>query len=203
MKANAILIGAAVMLGMTVASCESATRLAKDMEGTWAGAVDRIPGDALSSDLYSSYTFSYDAENSTPGGDIVINSTLSANYTDNIIVGELPSSVAVTVAGTSTINGTWTAIDDDEIVITLNPSTLNVSLDPDAQALTTSATGLTAETIDTLKPRLLSMIKDRVAYDLRIKYSSPIRMDDVKIKNGKTMKYEINDIDYTLTAAAE
>ncbi|MDE5786149.1 MAG: hypothetical protein K2H98_06395, partial [Duncaniella sp.] len=90
--------------------------------------------------------------------------------------------------------------DDDEIIITLNPSTLDVKLDPDAQALTSSATGLTAEAIDTLKPKLLSMIKDRVAYDLRIKYSSPIRMDDIKITDGKTMKYEINDVDYILTA---
>ena len=44
------------------------------------------------------------------------------------------------------------------------------------------------------------MIKDRMAYDLRIKYSSPIHMDDVKVKGGKTLEYEVNDIDYTLTS---
>ncbi|MBD5202752.1 MAG: hypothetical protein HDR83_02910 [Bacteroides sp.] len=199
MKIRPILAGAAVVLGLTMVSCDTATSLAKDVNGTWAGGVDRILGDALNSDVFSTYTFTYDAASAKAGGDIVINATLAGNYNDNVVVGETPSNVSVTVAGTSSISGTWTAIDDDEIVITLNPSTLKVSLDPAAQTLTSSAV-LTAETIDTLKPSLLSMIKDRMAYDLRIKYSSPIHMDDVKVKGGKTLEYEVNDIDYTLTS---
>ncbi len=199
MKFRSIIAGAAVLLGLTMVSCESATRLAKDVDGTWTGGVDRIPGDALTSDVYSTYTFTYNADQAQAGGDIVINATLSANYSDNVVVGDMPSSVALTVAGTSKVSGTWTAVDDDEIVITLNPSTLEVNLDPDAQSLTTTA-GLTTEAIDTLKPRLLSMIKDRMAYDLRIKYSSPIHMDDVKVKDGKVLDYEVDDVDYTLTA---
>ncbi|MBD5343733.1 MAG: hypothetical protein HDR90_01920 [Bacteroides sp.] len=199
MKIRPILAGAAVVLGLTMVSCDTATSLAKDVNGTWAGGVDRILGDALNSDVFSTYTFTYDAASAKAGGDIVINATLAGNYNDNVVVGETPSNVSVTVAGTSSISGTWTAIDDDEIVITLNPSTLKVSLDPAAQTLTSSAV-LTAEAIDTLKPNLLSMIKDRMAYDLRIKYSSPIHMDDVKVKGGKTLEYEVNDIDYTLTS---
>lgn len=199
MKIRPILAGAAVVLGLTMVSCDTATSLAKDVNGTWAGGVDRILGDALNSDVFSTYTFTYDAASAKAGGDIVINATLAGNYNDNVVVGETPSNVSVTVAGTSSISGTWTAIDDDEIVITLNPSTLKVSLDPAAQTLTSSAV-LTAEAIDTLKPSLLSMIKDRMAYDLRIKYSSPIHMDDVKVKGGKTLEYEVNDIDYTLTS---
>ncbi|MDE6484819.1 MAG: hypothetical protein K2L14_05450 [Duncaniella sp.] len=200
MKIRMILAGAAVALGLTMVSCESATRLAKDVDGTWTGGVERIPGDALNSDVFSTYTFTYNADNAQAGGDIVINATLSANYSDNVVIGDIPSTVVMTVAGTSTVSGTWTAVDDDEIVITLNPSTLKVSLDPDAQSLTTTVPGMTSEAIDTLKPQLLSMIKDRMAYDLRIKYSSPIRMDDVKVKDGKTLAYEVNDVDYTLTA---
>lgn len=199
MKIRPILAGAAVVLGLTMVSCDTAMSLAKDVNGTWAGGVDRILGDALNSDVFSTYTFTYDAASAKAGGDIVINATLAGNYNDNVVVGETPSNVSVTVAGTSSISGTWTAIDDDEIVITLNPSTLKVSLDPAAQTLTSSAV-LTAEAIDTLKPNLLSMIKDRMAYDLRIKYSSPIHMDDVKVKGGKTLEYEVNDIDYTLTS---
>ncbi|MDE5829900.1 MAG: hypothetical protein K2H48_07950 [Duncaniella sp.] len=199
MKIRPILAGAAVVLGLTMVSCDTATSLAKDLNGTWAGGVDRILGDALNSDVFSTYTFTYDAASAMAGGNIVINATLAGNYNDNVVVGETPSNVSVTVAGTSSISGTWTAIDDDEIVITLNPSTLKVSLDPAAQTLTSSAV-LTAEAIDTLKPNLLSMIKDRMAYDLRIKYSSPIHMDDVKVKGGKTLEYEVNDIDYTLTS---
>ncbi|MDE6581954.1 MAG: hypothetical protein K2K47_05455 [Duncaniella sp.] len=201
MKIRTILTGAAVVLGLTMVSCESATRLAKDVDGTWTGGVERIPGEALNSDVFSTYTFKYDAGNDkSAGGDIVINATLSANYSDNVVIGDVPSSVVMTVAGTSSVSGTWTAVDDDEIVITLNPSTLVVNLDPDAQTLTTTVPGMTSEGIDTLKPHLLSMIKDRMAYDLRIKYSSPIRMDDVKVKDGKTLAYEVDDVDYTLTA---
>ncbi len=200
MKTKSILLGAAVLASLSLVSCESASRLAKEVDGTWTGGVDRIPGEALNSDLFSTYTFEYDDSAKTPGGNIVINSTLSTNYSDNVVIGTEPSTVEMTLAGTSTVTGTWTAVDDDEIIITLNPSSLEVKIDPDAQTITTTLPDASTEAIDTLKPQLVSLIKDRLAYDLRIKYSSPIHMDDIKVLNGKTLNYEINDIDYTLTA---
>ena len=59
MKIRPILAGAAVVLGLTMVSCDTATSLAKDVNGTWAGGVDRILGDALNSDVFSTYTFTY------------------------------------------------------------------------------------------------------------------------------------------------
>lgn len=111
--------------------------------------------------------------------------------------------VTLTASAVSTINGTWTVIDDDEIAVSLNPQTLVVTMDPEAVSVANNVvTNNDNPSIEKLRPGITATLRDGIKHTLSMRYASIRQLDDIKIK-GPLLKFEIGKNDYVFTRQGE
>lgn len=111
--------------------------------------------------------------------------------------------MTLTASAVSTINGTWTVIDDDEIALVLNPETLVVNMDPEAVTVANNVvTNNDNPSIEKLKSGMVTTLRDGIKHTLSMRYASIRQLDDIKIK-GPLMKFEIGKNDYVFTKQDE
>lgn len=178
-------------------SCDDTARLIKDVTGTWSGAPEKlVDNSASSATIIDTYTFT--AIPDTKGGNVTITSLIS-------VTGQIDGAQAIvqpfslSASGTASIQGTWTAIDDDEIALSLEPKTLDVNIDPQAVVLSSSLlSGNTSAAVDSMKPALVQTIKAQVQQAVTARYLSMKHLDDVDVK-GSILKYEIGKHHYTMS----
>lgn len=130
------------------------------------------------------------------GGVITISGMLSATTQ---FVGDDVEPLSLTASAKSLISGTWTAIDDDEVAVILDLSTLTVNVDPDAVSINNSIlNGKAAPQLETMKPAVAATVAESMKRALSTRYTTIRRLDDVKVK-GPLMKFEIGKTDYVFT----
>lgn len=196
-----LIYGLTLLGTLSLVSCDETARLAKDLPGSWTGTPENFTDNSyVTATTIETMDFSNNPElvaKGSRGGALIVVGMLSANTQ---IVGEvgLVEPLGLTVSGRSTINGTWTVIDDDEVAISLDPSTLAVSVDPDAVVVNGVVTGINGPRIDSIKPSVAVSIAQSLKMALVNRYSSIRKLDDVKIK-GPLMKFEIGHTDYVFT----
>lgn len=187
---------AAVALLAGVSSCNEKSRLADEMTGTWSSAPERLMDNAASSaTIVENYTFIRNGNET--GGDVTLSALISVtgsiSGTDAII-----QPFSLSAGAIANISGTWSAIDDDEIRLDWNDSTLTVSVDPSAVTISVNnLTGKDIPTVDSLRPQLAESIRAQIKQAVEVRFLGTRRFDDIKIKNGE-MKYEVNDADRIL-----
>lgn len=194
-KLTLSLVAAAATIGLF--SCDNgATRLSKEIEGSWSGTPEKLVQSG-SSEATVIETYDFLGNDSINGGNIIINSIIS-------VTGSISGSEAIvqpfslTASGSATISGTWRAIDDDEISIALDSRTLQVKVDPDAVVLSSNIiSGSEAPSVDSIAPGIANQIRTQLSKALEIRYLTIKHLDDVKIKDN-ILKYEIADIDYLM-----
>lgn len=191
-------LGFAAVCAMLFSSCNEEAKLARDIEGTWSGAPEVFVNDASSrSTIIETFTFERDT---TKSGTVMIgalvSSTGAVQGTDAIV-----QPFSVSAAAKSTISGRWQVIDDDELVLTLDPSTMKVEVDPSAVVLTTNLlTGAEAPSTESLRPQMAEAIRSNLSHVLAMRYLSYRKLDDVKVKDKGTMlKFEVGKQDYILS----
>lgn len=194
-----LVYGMAIAAALSLQSCDGAARLAGDVAGPWTGAPESFYDDATSNativETYD-FTLSDDKSNNT-GGPLILTALLGAD-------GQLPGNddaakpYEINVSAKATANGNWKAIDDDEILITIDSKSINVTVDPDAVVVSSeSETGESVPAIGIVTAKMIRGIQTQFAQALKIRYLAPIKMDDIKI-DGNVMTYEINDLTYTM-----
>lgn len=200
MKAIHILMSAAIAISLV--SCNENERLAKELYGTWAGTPENITDNtAITATLIETY-FMADAPEALPkgsyGGEITISGMVSCS-TQIIADSTSAEPMTLTASGTSTINGTWTVIDDDEIAVTLKPETLQVNMDPEAVTVANNVvTNNDNPNVETLKPGITTTLREGIKQALAMRYASIRQIDDIKVK-GPLLKFEIGNNDYVFT----
>ncbi len=200
MKGIYCLIGLAVALGLS--SCNENARLAKELHGVWTGTPENVTDNtAVTATLIETYLF---ADATQPlvkgsyGGDITVTGMISCS-TQMLGDSTLTEPVTLNASAVSTISGTWTVIDDDEVSIMLKPETLVVNMDPDAVKVANNVvTNNDAPVIDSLKSGVSNTLLDGIRHTLTMRYASIRQLDDIKIK-GPLMKFEIGKTDYVFT----
>ena len=204
MKGIYCLISAAIAL--TLASCDENARLAKEIHGTWAGTPENVTDNsAITATLIETYSFTDAAgtlSKGAYGGDISITGMISCSTQ---ILGDstLVEPMTLTASAVSTINGTWTVIDDDEIALVLNPETLVVNMDPEAVTVANNVvTNNDNPSIEKLKSGMVTTLRHGIKHTLSMRYASIRQLDDIKIK-GPLMKFEIGKNDYVFTKQDE
>lgn len=192
-----IIYGLVAMAAIGFQSCDDTARLIKDVTGTWSGAPEKlVDNSASSATIIDTYTFT--AIPDTKGGNVTITSLIS-------VTGQIDGAQAIvqpfslSASGTASIQGTWTAIDDDEIALSLEPKTLDVNIDPQAVVLSSSLlSGNTSAAVDSMKPALVQTIKAQVQQAVTARYLSMKHLDDIDVK-GAILKYEIGKHHYTMS----
>lgn len=192
----------ALALTAALASCDREAALYKEVAGTWAGTPETFSDPAAySSTITETLVFTPDATGTakTKSGPLEIAGMVSTS-TQMVGTGDaLQTPLTLSAAAETSVKGTWTVIDDDEIAIHLNPATISVQIDPTAVELTTNIlTGTDTPRLDSLRPAAALNMTAAIKQALTARYASIHRLDDVKVK-GPILKFEIDDRDCVFT----
>lgn len=175
-------------------------RLAKEVTGFWQSTPEAFSDNsALSASIVDTYEFGQAGmtASETLTGPLTISGMV--NVTTQVVsdtTGVQPTSISASAR--TTVSGTWTVVDDDEISISLDLTTLSVNVDPEAIAANLGAISTSTPQIDSLRPALASSIQASIRQALTLRYGSLTHMDDVSVK-GNLLKYEAGPVDYVLT----
>ncbi|MDE6495071.1 MAG: hypothetical protein K2L30_02400 [Duncaniella sp.] len=187
------------LMAVAFGSCDENARLAREIQGTWTGTPERLnDAENVTSTIVETYTFTPDEVNpKAKNGNV----TITGNVSSNIPVAVSP--VSISAAATTSIQGTWTVIDDDEIALVLDPKSLQVKVDPEAVTVSNDIfTDQNIPQVDSLRREVTANIAAQLRRDAEMHYMSVRQLDDVKIK-GPILKFEISDIEYVLTRQGE
>lgn len=195
---------ATVAMTAALASCESPARLASHIEGDWSGTTERITDTDLS---YLSMTPAYgfvrnegaDADRSAGTVTLTaqIDTSMPADGFPADTLGETP--VSFSIAAVVTVNGTWKAMDDDEVIVRFSTSDIQTSVDSEVVCEYTSPLDAAdhPQTVELPAP-VLDAVGRRITAAMTNYVSDITKLDDIEIKNG-FMKCEIGKKDYTFT----
>lgn len=181
-------------------------RLAKDVTGVWQSTPEALnDNSAISGSIVDTFEF---GEVGTTASD-AISGPITISGMVNVTTQVVSDTTGVQPTGLSasahtTVYGTWTVIDEDEISISLDFATLTVDVDPEAVTVNMNTFGTAEPQLDSIRPALVASIEAGLKQALTLRYGSLTHFDDVKVK-GNLLKYEVNDEDFVLTrqSAAE
>ncbi len=200
-----MLMAAGLTAALALSSCSSEeAKLAGAIAGTWNGTTtqmshrkdkpdkkDRRDGDRNRMDageMTCTPTLSFVRTDGTNGGTIDI----SANYTLTRGVESVASAtpVSATVNGSIKASGTWTAHDDDEVIINLDPTKTVVDVDTTSVFLNyAQLTDAPKDSLASMRSRVISNIPDVVKPMLEARVMKMRKLDDIKI-TGNLMTLE-------------
>lgn len=186
----------AVALLVMACSCDSKSKLANDINGTWASSPDRL-ADNNGSSASIIRILEFDKLPDQAGGTLVMSGLVSVN-SGIPQSGEINMPISYTASGVATITGQWTVIDDDEIAVVLDGTTLKVDVDPQGVVLDYNVlSGTSAPDTTAIKPALAEMVKKVITNGVQTQFFNAKKIDDIKIKDNM-MSCEIDDHDITL-----
>ena len=175
-----LLIGLLALTALVSAGCDETKKLAGEVTGTWtSNPIPFIATDGSTATSIENIVFERDSTSN--GGMVIITSLISStgSFTGS---STIMSPFSVSAAAKSYISGHWTAVDDDELLLALDPATMTVEVDP----------------IDRIRPQIAGAMKATITQDLLQHYVSYQELDDVKVK-GSTLQFEVKDEKHLLT----
>lgn len=188
---------AGLMAAGVLTACSEETRLAKQVNGSWASSPERIADPtAENASMVRILDFVKDADRA--GGQLVMSGLITVNSTVNAVNPTLDTPISYSASGVATIQGEWTAHDDDEIILVLDPSTFSLQVDPQAVVLDYNiADGNSQATTDSIRPSIVAGLRTQMRNMVETQFFNVRKIDDIKVKNGM-MSCEIDDRDITL-----
>ncbi len=197
-----LITSACIFAALSLVSCDGSSRLAKNIQGSWSGTPENFTDNsAVTATILETLDFSAPAASSVMGeksGPIVISGMLTVS-TQVVADADYVEPLTLTATAKSSISGTWTVIDDDEIALALDINTLNVEVDPsDVVAEGNAMLGTNNVRIDSLRPSVTQSVSAGMKRALAMRYASIRHLDDVKVK-GPLLKFEIGKMDCVFT----
>lgn len=171
---------AAVCLG--VSSCGDK----EDIAGSWTGNQERIDNVTGASDAFSSVTMTFENDTDGDSGMVTLSAIISANQPvleDSTMVRPYE----ISVAATATVSGKWSYEkgEDDDIIISLDPSTFVINVDPDGVAFSENMlTGRQQPEVDSLTAVTAKMWQNNLAPAMKDVFNRYTRISDIEIHNG-------------------
>lgn len=187
-----------LFLGM-FASCDSTPNI----EGTWSGSgtnlgtsgKEDVAGVNVNSHITTDITF-IPTSNNKRTGDVEFLATVVTSDAvpfDSTIVAPYE----VTVTAIATAKGSYSIVDDDEIIIALDNSSITMNVDPDAVTYDSNVlTGADGAQVDSLKPQIVAIFSARLLPLVRTHLDAFQHIDDVHVSKDM-MSCEINNRDFT------
>lgn len=201
MKKNLTLFAAASFAIISVASCSKKD----EFVGSWQAKnptdiTKQVPAAASASSLISiSFSPAINGQ-----GDVTIASIIDATQS----VDETPDLISpyeVDVAATATISGKWSyeSGDDDDLLLTLDPSTFNVNVDSSGVSFRQNIVTDTQQPVtDSLTAVTVNLWKQQFTSVMPNEFNRFGRIEDVKVKTdragNKILKLEIENPEQTL-----
>lgn len=179
-------------------SCNEKSRLADNITGSWTGQAERVevPDSKTTTTVTRSFIFTTDDTSST-GGDISATALFSVESGTQLeAAGTQP--IAVTVNGSATITGHWEAIDDDEVMVSFDPNSLKIDINPNEVVLEYNiATEESSPIEEATSTQVAQAVTKSIKPLLQQRVFNYSKIKDIKIK-GVLMSCELDKKDYTL-----
>lgn len=194
MKKSALLFSGAALL-ILAASCDSKSRLSGEVQGVWGGTPESI-SDTGASQATLVRLMEFNRTGNSPEGTVTMTALITVENAMQPNDTTAAAPIAITASGTATITGAYQAIDDDEIVITLEASSLSVSVDPEGVKLSYNIPAQTAPDVEKIKAPAMMLASQQITRAAQNTFYTLTKLDDIKINNN-LMSCEINDRDLT------
>lgn len=202
-KFTSVICATAAVAGMLtlMTACDTKAKLAESVQGKWTGNPEKmLDTGAASASMVRTLEFTKgaaDTEGSvTMTAIITVENTMQSN--DSIV-----TPLQITASGVATITGVYQAKDDDELTISLDATSMNVNVDPDAVKLNYNiATATSAPLVEKLKPGAAILATQQINRAAQNAFSNITEIDDIKIE-GSIMRCEINHTDLTFTKSTK
>ena len=199
---KSFITSACLFAALALVSCNDNARLASEVQGTWTGTPENFTDNSVvTATILETFDFVSDGTviaKGSHGGSVVIVGMITAS-TQVVADAGLVEPLSLTATAKSTISGTWTVIDDDEIALSLNLQSLAVDVDPSTLVVEGNVlTGNDTPKIDSIRPSVAATIGASMKRALENRYASFRHLDDVKVK-GPLLKFEIGKMDCVFT----
>lgn len=192
-RTSVVMTALAVMGTMLyVTSCESPSRLASKIDGTWSGTSVRFDKKTVSDGTYTPiYEFSR-IGNSTEGT-VTMTAQVAVTMPINSQVDAQGSApVSATAAAVATVSGIWHADDDDEVKVAFDPATLKVEVDPDIQfEIASIYTNFDTDSTATVSPQVIKAFRDQTSRGMNEVISATHEFDDIHFTSDSMMTAKI------------
>lgn len=167
------------VMGLLCLSCGN-----RDIEGRWNGSEMRL-GDAsgvAEASTVISFDFSTDkTSGDTKSGRVIVSALINAEQPlaqDSALIAPYEQSVAATAS----IEGIWAYEDDDDIVISYDPATFRINIDPEGVAMSENMlTGMQQPQIDSLTQITINSWKNILGKPVRDQFNKFQKIEDVKV----------------------
>lgn len=199
---NIKLILSSLLLIVAFTACNEKAKLAKSLEGSWTGSPEKLAAtdDLAASSMIEIMQFTVNPDKTD--GSLIVSGliSLTSPITDNI--GAMQP-ISMSASGVITAQGSWTAVDDDEIMVYIDPKTITVDVDSSAVILNySSISNEERPDLSPLKPTVAEHVKQQIKILAGAKIANMTKIDDIKIKDN-LMSCEIGKQDLTFRRQTE
>lgn len=198
MKYKNLFIPTAILAAVSFTACQTKEKLAQKVEGSWSGIPERVDvSDAVSADVTKTFEFLPDSNDKADGTVIVtamVSITKALPQSDSIV-----APLTLTGAGIASMTGTYEAFSFDKIALKLNPSTFQLSIDPEAVNYQYDAlTGEGAPDLSQLTPVWSETLRTELTPVVKANFAAMDTLVDVKVKDGMFHCRDLRGTDLTL-----
>lgn len=193
--------GALAVLG-TISVVSSCSRT-QPLSGAWEAAPERIAvPDA--SDATSTLTIDFTpVESRSTPGQVNFSAVIELHQAASTNSGSIEQPWQVSVSATASAQGTYVYEDgeDDDILITLDPSSMTVTVDPDGVVYNDNVlTGADTAALDSLTAATVSRWRVLLTPVVREQFNSYLHLEDIKVHHNAMLTAEIGHRDVTFRA---
>lgn len=196
MKKYFALFAGAAFLAVAMSSCSKNDEFVGSWQSVSPVDITRQLPEAANGTSLVSVTF---GPNTGQGGDFEMSSLVEA--TQGIV--ENPGYVAgyeVSVAATATISGKWMYEpgEDDDLIINFDQNSFKVDVDKDGVTFRQNQIdGVQEPVTDSLTTVTVNLWKQQISSAMRKEFNRYTRINDVKVKDSSTLKFEIDNPEQT------
>lgn len=185
------------LAGMTfLTSCNETENIA----GLWQGNPTRLEMPGLANALTTT-SINFSPNSDKRSGHVTISSVIEVEQAlPGSAENNFAEPYAISVAATAGAEGTYTFEDgeDDDILVSIFPSSFNVTVDPDGVTFDRKILTETMQPhVDSLSAAVASQMKTVISNAIRDEYAKYNRIEDIKVHHNDMMSCEINDRDQT------
>ncbi|MBO4978165.1 MAG: hypothetical protein J6C67_05550 [Muribaculaceae bacterium] len=191
----------AVLFSVTiVSSCSKALNI----QGAWQASPSRldIPGAA---DATATVTVDFGTADGSGTGDVNLSAVINIQQAVSADAPAVEMPWMQNIAATASVTGRYMSSehDDDDIILSLNPSTLTVNVDPSGISYNEDMlSGMDSAAVDSLTAATADRWRVLITNAIRAEFDRYTTIEDVKIHHGEIMSAEICDRDVTLRNTA-
>lgn len=201
MKKMYLLIGVGLLGAAMLTSCDSSAKLADSIQGEWTGNSERIL-DTGAARATAVRVMSFSKGSTSTEGNVTMSALITVENTMPFN-DSIQTPLTITATGIATITGVYQAKDDDELLISLDSTSLSTDVDPEGVQMNYNV--LTEEdnsVVTKLKPAAIVLATQQINRAAQNIFTNINKIDDIKVK-GNLMKCEIGHKDKDMVFSRE